>query len=315
MAGIDTIQCQATGCWEPNAMPRCIDENLLNTWSEESSSVSLVAVLVSVCAATLVISAVMAVCGVMACRRKRTPPPAAPAHWSTHVTVTPECRPRTEAIASNQTHAPRQDNGDRVALIAFAEGIQEHVVLPSYEEALREGVVQPRGRVLNSQAQAQVQAYRQHPQHRRTRHASHATHGQEHHQQHQVNGGYNHNSQARGRRRHDPDSISHHSVGWPARQHSGSTSQSASLRSGSVQSVETVGASETTVCTETSSTSQTPSCRALAGSLASFDTSSIINTEGVPLLEENELETEGSNSVSEHGDTVSAYSEASTKSR
>ena len=39
--------------------------------------------------------------------------------------------------------------------------------------------------------------------------------------------------------------------------------------------------------------------RALAGSLASFDTSSIVNTEDVPLLEENEFETEGSgNSVS-----------------
>ena len=67
-----------------------------------------------------------------------------------------------------------------------------------------------------------------------------------------------------------------------------------------MQSVETVGNSEGTVTsanTETSSTSQTPSCRALAGSLASFDTSSIVNTEGVPLLEENEFETEGSNSV------------------
>ena len=27
--------CQATGCWEPNALPKCIDENLLSTWSEE----------------------------------------------------------------------------------------------------------------------------------------------------------------------------------------------------------------------------------------------------------------------------------------
>ena len=43
---------------------------------------------------------------------------------------------------------------------------------------------------------------------------------------------------------------------------------------------------------------QCPFLRALAGSLASFDTSSIVNTEGVPLLEENEFETEGSgNSV------------------
>ena len=74
--------------------------------------------------------------------------------------------------------------------------------------------------------------------------------------------------------------------------------------------------------------------RALAGSLASFDTSSIVNTEGVPLLEENEFETEGSgNSVRKKnpfkyvafsfnvllsqvsGDTASAYSESSTKSR
>ena len=46
----------------------------------------------------------------------------------------------------------------------------------------------------------------------------------------------------------------------------------------------------------------TPSPRALAGSLASFDTSSIANTEGAPLLEENEFETEGSgNSVAVGG--------------
>ena len=72
MAGVDTIKCQATGCWEPNALPRCIDESLLDMWSEEASSVSLVAVLVSICAATIVISAVMAICGVMACRRYPT---------------------------------------------------------------------------------------------------------------------------------------------------------------------------------------------------------------------------------------------------
>ena len=34
----------------------------------------------------------------------------------------------------------------------------------------------------------------------------------------------------RSRRRHDPDAVSHHSVGWPVRQTSTSTSQSASLR-------------------------------------------------------------------------------------
>merc|ERR1719244_2354840 len=125
-------------------------------------------------------------------------------------------------------------------------------------------------------------------------------------------------------RHHEPDAVSHSSLGWGGRQQPGSNT--ASLRSGSVQSVETVGNSEAnsqmsqvtngTNNTETGSTGQTPSCRALAGSLASFDTSSIANTEGVPLLEETEFETEtGSNTVSEHGDTVSAYSEGSTKSR
>ena len=36
----------------------------------------------------------------------------------------------------------------------------------------------------------------------------------------------------------------------------------------------------TLTTTESHNSSQTPSCRALAGSLASFDTSSIVNTEG-----------------------------------
>ena len=55
---------------------------------------SLVAVLLSICGALVIVSLVTAVCGVLACRRKRAPPPAGPAHWSTHVTVTPNCRAR-----------------------------------------------------------------------------------------------------------------------------------------------------------------------------------------------------------------------------
>jgi len=319
MAGVDTFQCQATGCWEPNALPKCIDENLLSTWSEETGGTSLWAVLLSVCGATAVVSAIMAICGVLACRRKRTPPPSAPAHWSTHVTVTPDCRTtgRESSAKQPQQNMQQTENIDRVALIAFAD--QDPVVLPSYEEALKEGINTNGRRGLVQQG-----GHRQHyPGQRRARHQpqdhlpvqadviyeQQAQHGVK------VTNGYG-GSSGRGRRRHEPDAVSHTSIGWPARQPSGSNT--GSLRSGSVQSVETVGNSEGTVTsmnTETSSTSQTPSCRALAGSLASFDTSSIVNTEGVPLLEENEFETEGSNSVSEHGDTVSAYSESSTKSR
>ena len=117
--------------------------------------------LLSVCGALLLVSVSTAVCGVLACRRKRVPPPAGPAHWSTHVTVTPNCRGTggrdgndglsgigggrggggqggagLEHSGGQASAALVASQQDRVALIAFAD--QEPVVLPSYEEALRE---------------------------------------------------------------------------------------------------------------------------------------------------------------------------------
>ena len=226
---------------------------------------SLMAVLICVCVGTGVVSAIMAVCGVLACRRKRAPPPSAPAHWSTHVTVTPECRGANsrETSAQPQNTAQQQQrvpttasNGDRVALIAFAD--QDPVVLPSYEDALREDRLEGRGQRMAS-------SYRPHhgPHGRpRARHQA----GGEHMAPHKVTGGYGREPVSRvggHRRRHDPDAVSHSSLGWPsARPTSGSNS--ASLGSGSVQSVETVGNSEgtnTSGATETSGASQTPSCR------------------------------------------------------
>lgn len=98
-----------------------------------------------------------------------------------------------------------------------------------------------------------------------------------------------------------------------------------SITSGTVGSVSTTsgggsvgiggnGADNCSTSTHSGGSSgQTPSCRALAGSLASFDTAPTVNTEGIPLLEENEIEHERSNS-SEPGDTGSAtYSETSSK--
>ena len=100
-------------------------------------------------------------------------------------------------------------------------------------------------------------------------------------------------------REHDAlsDTVSHHSVSsagvnWASQRQ---PSQTASIRSGSAASVDNGGVgmhapsilskepSENTLTTTESAggnSSQTPSCRALAGSLASFDTSSIINTDG-----------------------------------
>ena len=92
------------------------------------------------------------------------------------------------------------------------------------------------------------------------------------------------------------DTVSHHSVssaGVPNWASQRQPSQTASIRSGSAASVDNGSVhppailskepSENTLTTTESAggnSSQTPSCRALAGSLASFDTSSIINTDG-----------------------------------
>ena len=62
-----------------------------------------------------------------------------PAHWSTTVTVTPECRPRepmngSAAAAAAAAAAQRSGRGgaseqDRMALIAFADGVQVRKVM------------------------------------------------------------------------------------------------------------------------------------------------------------------------------------------
>ncbi|XP_042232395.1 uncharacterized protein LOC121873144 [Homarus americanus] len=95
----------------------------------------------------------------------------------------------------------------------------------------------------------------------------------------------------RSRHRDNPDNISYQSIG-SARQ-SSSTSRSMSMRSwsacDSLGSTDTVAVSDSTNVTvdtqssggPSSGTSQAPSCRALAGSLASFDTSSLVNNEGM----------------------------------
>ena len=112
------------------------------------------------------ISVITAVCGILACRRKRVPPPPGPAHWSTHVTVTPNCRSsRDEGGARQGGDRPQSSTTDRVALIAFAD--QDPVVLPSYEEALRDGV--PSTRTSTTATSRERGQFRQHPPHRRSR--------------------------------------------------------------------------------------------------------------------------------------------------
>ncbi len=110
---------------------------------------ALIATLVSLSVVCAVVAILSTVCLVVVCRRKGgpVPPPSGPAHWSTTVTVTPECRPRGAGATSStqqqqvpvqptgQTQLPdihhvnggrgtRQDQQDRMALIAFADGAQ-----------------------------------------------------------------------------------------------------------------------------------------------------------------------------------------------
>ena len=128
----------------------CCREDLYDPgWSSgDDANVPLIAVLVSVSVGCAAIAILASACLVVVCRRKGGPgsaPPAGPAHWSTTVTVTPECRQRgggggsagAAAAASavgrsqEQTAAAaaamcRQDQ-DRMALIAFADGVQVRI--------------------------------------------------------------------------------------------------------------------------------------------------------------------------------------------
>lgn len=160
-------------------------------------------------------------------------------------------------------HATLLQQQDRLALIAFADGGGPggQPVLPTYEEATRER--------LNINNRLQRPHWPSLMVGRRARNSP------------------------------NPDSIHVTRQGSFA-------SHSASTRSGadSMGSTDTMAVSEnsTTVTLDTASShsgSQPASCRAHCGSLASFDTSSVLNTEGVPLLEESELE------EIQCGDTVS----------
>ena len=71
-----------------------------------------------------------------------------PAHWSTTVTVTPECRPRDPmngssgssmlaAAAHAQRRATAASEQDRMALIAFADGVQVRKVIAAAAAAAK----------------------------------------------------------------------------------------------------------------------------------------------------------------------------------
>ena len=99
MKGVKSLKCHPTGCWTPNDLPQCIREDLIDSgWSDtDSGSLPLVISLVTVSTGLAVIALFTTSCLVVLCRRKGgpVPHPSGPAHWSTTVTVTPDCRTRS----------------------------------------------------------------------------------------------------------------------------------------------------------------------------------------------------------------------------
>ena len=367
MRGSKSLKCHPTGCWSPNDLPQCIREDLIdNNWSADTGSLPLVISLVTVSTGLAVIALFTTSCLVVLCRRKggAVPHPPGPAHWSTTVTVTPDCRTANNPSRNNTVNDAmlRRHEQDRMALIAFADGMQQ-VTLPSYEEALRDnnnvninhtgnggcGMNGQTAAIETSSAQqATLSAetiiteladqvpvtrssggsssshihynnsninYRRYQQNRsRSRHQRHQnrdplevdtnlsqwTRPQPHPRSTRRTTGASSSLSSGGSPRennHDAlsDTVSHHSVSSTGVNWSGQRQTSSSIRSGSAASVEVGNGthvilskepSESTLTTTDNAgsnggnSSQTPSCRALAGSLASFDTSSIVNTEG-----------------------------------
>ncbi|XP_033608850.1 uncharacterized protein LOC111868224 isoform X2 [Cryptotermes secundus] len=259
--GYSVLTCAPSGCWEPTDLPECRRDLSLSPedyklyWPSHSSegrdqSVGLEDTV------TLLVSLVTGL-GVMLILLG--------------VCLVVVCRRHRHRGAP---HSPPRNSSppliydpDRVALIADGAQLGESS-LPSYEEAVRERC-NAGGMGLLSGGLVPHRSHR----------------------------GPHWTALGTGGRRTRADSA------HVTRQSSSSTSHTASLRSGSaggdsMGSTDTMTPSEVstnvtldTVSSHTcSSGSQNASCRAICGSLASFDTSSVLNTEGVPLLEESEHE-------------------------
>ncbi|KAF7282383.1 hypothetical protein GWI33_002697 [Rhynchophorus ferrugineus] len=253
MDGGRTITCQDNGCWEAMDMwPTCIRTK--ETYFVELDDLN--AILISSATGAGVIGILLMACLLVAYKKRKA--------LSRSVAMPPSVIPSTGTHPAEvvNDHAVLLQHPDRLALIAFADGVQNNQnTLPSYDEATRD-----RSTLIQV---SRLQLHRPHwPSlaicrgSNRSRSSSNADAG-------------------------------HHVV-----RHGSFVSHTPSMRSGgeSMGSTDTVTISEgsTNITLDTASShsavSQNPSCRGHCGSLASFDGCSIVNTEGVPLLEESELE-------------------------
>ncbi|XP_025836857.1 sushi, von Willebrand factor type A, EGF and pentraxin domain-containing protein 1 [Agrilus planipennis] len=236
--GNSVAECSNDGCWSPSTPPVCKKslKYLIQMGNAGSTVISMVT------GAGILVLLFIACLAVICSRRKPLSRP---------VTIPPPVpMPRTTETSD---HVSLLNHPDRLALIAYADGVQNgsQPALPSYEEAIRD----------------------QRPS--LTSNRLHRPHWP---------------FLAQRRARNSPE-------GAHVTRQGSFASHSASTRSGGdpMGSTDTMVVSEgsTAITLDTVSShsgSQTASCRAHCGSLASFDTSSVHNTEGVPLLEESEHE-------------------------
>ncbi|XP_069169522.1 sushi domain-containing protein 4 isoform X2 [Procambarus clarkii] len=259
LVGPSVLTCDDTGCWTPRMPPVCQFAHHYEDGVESEKSVLdmhtiLVATTGSVIGILLIVLALILY-------QRAVSPKLVRLHNSGSGNDLP---PVQHNCSPNASQPQPEHDPDRVALIAFPdEGVP-----PTYEEAVRHRpaiMFEPHGGNAGSRYTPHNHRSRGHrvvvPGVRRSRH------------------------------RDNPDNISYQSIG-SARQ-SSSTSRSMSMRSwsacDSLGSTDTVAVSDSTNVTvdtqssggASSGTSQAPSCRALAGSLASFDTSSLVNNEGM----------------------------------
>ncbi|XP_071537075.1 sushi domain-containing protein 4-like isoform X2 [Panulirus ornatus] len=266
LVGPSVLTCEDSGCWTPRMPPVC---QLTHQYEDEIQSEKSVLDMHTILVATTgsVIGILLIVLALILYQRAVGPKLVRLRNSGSGGDLPPtqhNCPP-------NSSQPQQEHDPDRVALIAFPD----ESVPPTYEEAVRHRpaiMFEPHGGTSGGRYTPHSHRSRGHrvvvPGVRRSRH------------------------------RDNPDNISYQSIG-SARQ-SSSTSRSMSMRSwsacDSLGSTDTVAVSDSTNVTvdtqssggTSSGASQAPSCRALAGSLASFDTSSLVNNEGAPLLEEAE---------------------------
>lgn len=285
-----TLRCEENGCWAPNALPTCHPESSLfyglrNNYDDYfhlTTGGLLMCILFAIFGIT---SIMVAICSLSMCRQRYL--------YLRHRrrTARSESRPIPNPVAAASPFI-RPNTYGRTAFIAFADGIQveQQHHLPTYDEVLRQDRSGPNNTAANECITS-------------------GTH---------FEGTYScavsncDIPMANGSGLNNTNDGINNDSGSGTNQRnvrfSSQPSESIRYRSGLLQNHasnrDMMGSTDTMAISEVSantldnvsahtigSVSQNPSCRAMCGSLASFDACSVI-TEGFPLLEEYETENE-----------------------